>query len=661
MGTSPKRPFLYLLLLLCTYIALFDTIQEWKWRLIACVAISGLHLAMALRFKINSSLLFIAATHVFILVLMGTHYRFHHVKQTDAYFFGTDTIHFVFTKKIETQYGNYWVGKIPTRSNYEYVKIQTTDNAKIYFGDRLDLIVRYIPIPKSSSWESFRKDRHYSRKHIGCEAKLIQVLKITPMGKNKSIRRIAQYNQQWIGHKLQEKISDTLARSLAKGLLLGIVASMDGQIIQAFRYTGTAHVLAVSGLHVSMLYLIITRLLTPLGRKGRWPSVIVSMLSLCAIWYFCFITGLEAAIMRACGMFSIYELGRLSFKRNDGQNNLYACASLLLAFNPCSLFDIGFQLSFMAMLSIIIFQPMLYNVWRSPYRVLNYMLDLAKTTLAVQVLITPLGMYYFHQFPVSFLLANLLWVPLSFAIMCLAIVIVVLPAFGTQWIDLALKLCCDAGMFGFKTIQQLPFYYLSELRIHWVQLLLLYLSFLFFYWYYTSNRLVGFRLCTASIVAFMAVFPIENSILENQNEAIIYNIPRQYAIDIKMGRTCYRYSHDCKSRRAMEDYIRSRPIDNLLWHSINDIEGRVFKAQSGGICISFKARDKHDSETKNLLILSSLLREIDPACVLEPSKIDLIFIPAHFYDKSDQWKNVAKRCNIQVHDAKIEGHLKIQL
>lgn len=195
--------------------------------------------------------------------------------------------------------------------------------------------------------------------------------------------------------------------AVAAALILGKKDELSTDLRNAYAETGAIHVLAVSGLHVGLVAGGLAWLLSIgfLGRRSwRWPRF---FLVLMGIWCFAFITGLSPSVMRAAVMFSFVGLGQTLGERSNTYNILAASALLLLLINPLLLFDIGFQLSYLAVAGILFFQPRIYRLWYSPYRLIDGVWQLSTVAIAAQLVTFPVSLYYFHQFPLYFLLSGL--------------------------------------------------------------------------------------------------------------------------------------------------------------------------------------------------------------------------------------------------------------
>ena len=170
------------------------------------------------------------------------------------------------------------------------------------------------------------------------------------------------------------------------------------------------HVLAVSGLHVGIIFFILNFLLTPLNRNKRLLKIKLFLL-VGALWFYAFLTGLSPSVMRSCTMFSFIVVGENLNKRTNIYNTLAASAFLLMLINPLIIFGAGFQLSYIAVISIVFFQPRLAALVAVKNRILKYVWDLFTVSVAVQIGTAPISIFYFHQFPVYFWLSNFIVIP----------------------------------------------------------------------------------------------------------------------------------------------------------------------------------------------------------------------------------------------------------
>lgn len=208
-------------------------------------------------------------------------------------------------------------------------------------------------------------------------------------------------------------------------LTLGYKDAIDPDLREDFSHSGAMHILAVSGLHVGVIYLILNTILGFIFRS-RKLKVLNTILIVLFLWVYAYITGLPPSVVRSATMFSLVAIGSAMERKSQIYNTIAVSAFIILLQNPAFLFDVGFQLSYSAVLSIIYFQPKIGGLLGFRSRVMRWWWDLTSVSLAAQIGTLPLALFYFHQFPNYFLLTNYIAIPLATFIIYLAVVYLLL-------------------------------------------------------------------------------------------------------------------------------------------------------------------------------------------------------------------------------------------
>lgn len=227
-------------------------------------------------------------------------------------------------------------------------------------------------------------------------------------------------------------------------LTIGYKVELDKEQREEYSVAGISHVLALSGLHIGILWMILNLGLKPLERlpRMRWLKWLLATLSL---WSFAYVTGLEASVVRAVIMCMLMELGRCAGRKTLSMNTLGIAAFFMLLYNPFYLFDVGFQLSFVAVLSILLFYPMFYGLVPTNNRIVKWGWGVMSVSMAAQLGTAPLVMYYFSNFSVYFLLANIVAsavVPLIIALGAFSLLLIPFPT-GHEWVSVGLGTLID--------------------------------------------------------------------------------------------------------------------------------------------------------------------------------------------------------------------------
>ena len=280
-------------------------------------------------------------------------------------------------------------------------------------GDELWMQCKFLPIRPPMNPGEFNMERHYRFKGIFSRA----YVSAHQVGRHKpatgfSFARFFSDARKSLSARIDAAFRSPREAGLGKALVFGYKSELDEETVQAFSRSGTSHVLAVSGLHVGIIWLMMDRLLYPLSRtrRLRW---IKFTLSLAFLWFYALLTGMSPSVARAAFMFSFMALSTVAEKRYNSLNILAFSAIILLLFNPPVLFSPGFQLSYAAVAGILIMYPLINGAFYFPQKILGGIWSMTALTLAAQIATTPITLYWFGSFPTWFAFSNLLIVPLS--------------------------------------------------------------------------------------------------------------------------------------------------------------------------------------------------------------------------------------------------------
>jgi competence protein ComEC len=323
---------------------------------------------------------------------------------------------------------------------------------------------------------------------------------------------------------------------VASALTIGDKAGLDDEIKRAYVASGTMHILAVSGMHVALLYWVLNMLLSFLDRN-TYASYLKLILLLVAVWFYAVITGMGGSILRAAAMITFVIFGQASNRRINIFNSLAASAFFLLVINPYNLTDVGFQLSYIAVISIVVFYPLIYPLIDIKNWLGNQIWSLTAVTLAAQIITTPVSLFYFHQFPNLFLVSNLIMIPLSTLIMYFAMILIVCS--GWHWL---------AGFMGkifnfmvwllnkvVLTIESLPYALFKGIYITWFDICLLYILTCFITLYLLRKRIVYFVLGLCTIFVFIFYGLIREYQGSIHKEVIVYHENNNSVLQFRNG------------------------------------------------------------------------------------------------------------------------------
>ncbi len=277
------------------------------------------------------------------------------------------------------------------------------------------------------------------------------------LGSAEKGKRVLHTMRMSLHRKFSTYIPDSEAQQIAAAIGFGYRANLSQDVLEAFANTGTIHVLSVSGFHVSLMFLLVTMLFKPMDRipYGRsFRFVLVLLL----IWLYAAICGFEPAVLRATVMFSIFLIGYWHTRTVLSLNTLFLSMFILLVIDPFMLFDVGFQLSYLAVLGILLFYPILQAMYLPKRRKLQHLVNLCYVSIAAQLTTTSLALFYFHQFPTYFLPANLLLTFPSTAILYLGFFLMLCPVdVLNSWVGYLLEKLILYSFQLLQWIDSLPF------------------------------------------------------------------------------------------------------------------------------------------------------------------------------------------------------------
>lgn len=322
-------------------------------------------------------------------------------------------------------------------------------------------------------------------------------------------------------------------KAFISALTLGYKSELSDNLKQAFRASGTSHVLAVSGLHVVFVFVVAQSLLRFLGRR-RSLFVVRQLLVVCILWLYAFLTGGAPSVVRATIMFTVYGFGKIFYLQNFNYNVLFIAAFFILLFSPMSLFDVGFQLSFSAVSAILLVFPRMIALYSLHNRIGKYFWDLFSVSVAAQIGVFPLSLYYFGTFPSYFFIANLLVVPLVEVIFYLLVPFVglahIVPS-GIAFFDVLIEWILDAFRFLIDALvglvyffESLPFSQLSGADVNHVQVLFL-LLFLFFAVLFFLNKRPDALIAALSALLLFVSAEFFSTFKRRPDAVVIYNRP----------------------------------------------------------------------------------------------------------------------------------------
>ncbi len=351
-----------------------------------------------------------------------------------------------------------------------------------------------------------------------------------------SIKGLAHTFRVYVNEKLIKNGFKDDELAIINALLLGQRQEISKELIENYSKAGAIHILAVSGLHVGIVMLLISFLLTPLKRFKN-GNIIQLIITIIFLWIFAFIAGISASVVRAVTMFTALSIGLAIDRENSVYKNLIISLFFLLLLNPYYLFEVGFQLSYLAVFCIVWMQPIIYKAWKPKWKFIDYFWQLFTVSLAAQIGVLPLSIYYFHQFPGLFFVSNLVIIPVLGFILGLGIVIIFLSLLSFLPAVLA---TFYQGVIGAMNItiswiaEQESFLF-QEIYFSLVLVFTSYIFIVFCFRWIEEKTIFRLKYVLFSFIILQGVF-IYEKYRSNTNEFVIFNKSRASVLAIKKNK-----------------------------------------------------------------------------------------------------------------------------
>lgn len=362
---------------------------------------------------------------------------------------------------------------------------------------------------------------------------------------------------------LTAAIPEKEERSVVSALTLGYRAEIGQDTLDYFASTGAMHVLSVSGLHVALIYVILGFLLSFI-KRGKAGTFVFAVVMISFLWIYAFITGFSPAVQRATVMFTFVIIGNSIRRPVNIYNSLTASALFLMLLNPDVIFDIGFQLSYLAIFGIVLIQPTLYNLVELTNPILKWTWSLFTISVAAQLATFPLSIFYFNQFPNLFWLSGFVVIPVTTFIIWLTLAFFIFsPIHGLAMIfGKVIQLITHVMLVLLKAMDAFPGAVWEGIVVTQVQVCLLFgciIAILIF----AYSKKKGWLFATLSLVVLFQVIDIqEKRQLLNQNIVIVYNT-KNLMIHLINDRANYLITTDYNYLSESEKSILKRVCNHL--------------------------------------------------------------------------------------------------
>ncbi len=348
--------------------------------------------------------------------------------------------------------------------------------------------------------------------------------------------------------------------AIASALTFGYKDELNQFVKGVFSKTGAMHVLAVSGLHVGIIFLLISSFFKFLKISHRF-KIVQQLVLIFFVWIYAIITGLSPSVLRAATMLTFLSVAEI-FNKSTNIYNILACSAIfLLLIDPYLITDVGFQLSFFAVTGIIYLHPIIFNLIFVNNYILKKIWSISSVSIAAQIATFPLSIYYFHQFPNLFLLSNLLVIPLVFILLIIGLSIIAfnfLP-YVSIFLGKILTIIISFIVQALSLIESIPYSLTDGLFISVFETIMIYLLILLILYQLRFNSKFSNFLILIIGVFIIAIDFSEDQKRLNKTSIVIYSIPNHTAIDLIEGKNHFFIADNklLENKKLINNYIRN--------------------------------------------------------------------------------------------------------
>lgn len=534
--------------------------------------------------------------------------------------------------------------------------VEKTPACMLQYGDVLVLPYAALkPIPAPQNPDEFDYKRYLAFNHVLDQTycKATELVKL-PVNKGNFLRKWVYQVQHYFKGVLSRCIASANETGVAEALLYGYDDDIDAETVQAYSNTGTLHVLAVSGMHVGIIFMIMSLCLKPMDKHKRLKPV-KHILILAALWLYSLLCGLSPSILRATVMFSFIIFSSILNIRSNVYNTLAASAFVLLCVDANMLANVGFQLSYLAVLGIVFFQSFVYNWYTPSNSLLDEFWKITSVSLAAQLTTFPISLLYFHQFPNCFLFSNLIIIPLTTLILYMAMGLLVIAQFSwLSWLlGQALFYTIAFTNAIVKWVERIPYAYVNGIYISIPQSIVLYLMIVAGTGFFILRRTIYLRVFLTTASVFFAIMGFHQWENIRQNRLVVYHIRKYTALQIVKGEESYMIGDSIllNDKNAFRFHLQQHTWKSGINHTRNvylDSAWKQIKMPGYSVWVSGTSHRIVEVPACDLLIIRHGLNGAQLNAIAPPGQVIITSAIGHQQAQAIraywQQKNIPVRC-----------------
>lgn len=465
--------------------------------------------------------------------------------------------------------------------NIEIDSLQTSYNV----DDVLFAYSNFDPLPQPLNPNQFDYKLYLEKQYIYHQITLQSAFILQLNSQRHTFFGFAEDLRQSINKNLNryDFKSDELA--VINALILGQRQEMDRSVYTEYVNAGAIHILAVSGLHVGIILWLLSIVLKPLEllKHGKTFKVIIILILL---WSFAIIAGLSASVTRAVTMFSIVAIAMNLKRPANIYNTLAISVLILLLFKPMFLFDVGFQMSYLAVLAIVSIQPLLYKLWSPKWKLITYFWQIFTVTIAAQLGVVPISLFYFHQFPSLFFISNLAIIPFLGLVLGLGILVMILAVLNLLPMMLAhfYGILISSMNSIVSWVSQQEHFLFRDISINLTQTLALYIFIIALYMIFKKPNFKHISISLFSILLIQGVWIHKDYINANQS-FIVFHKSRYSLIGEKSQAALNIYTNLDSIATENDKVITNFSVGNFITSINRDSMNSVYSFQNKSLLI----------------------------------------------------------------------------
>lgn len=561
------------------------------------------------------------------------------------------------------------IGKTPTKGTSILIVKKDSLSTKLALGQVLFVPNFFAPIEKPKNPYSFDYAHYMAKKGVYFQ-NLITQNQIKPVAiKINTLRLMGLRIRDFVQSRMKENLFGNKQWGIVNAMVLGDKQFISKDLKGQYANAGVVHILAVSGLHVGILMLIFTQLFQPI-RHLKNGKLLTPLLIIMLLWIFALISGLSGSVVRAVTMFSFITISTyIDDNRASVLHAVFTSYFLLVLVYPLFVFDIGFQLSYLAVIGIVVLQPKLMEIFpKNTHPFLYKNLQLLSVSIAATLATLPLSLYYFHQFPGLFWLSNLVIIPFVGIILSMGIIVAFLGSINL--LPDFIVLLYDALLYGLNQfvawIARQEAFLFQNIHLSLLDVVIAYTSlFLLIKWLYSikHKRFINwqFRFFLMSVVVLQSVFLIEKFIKNNQSEWVVFHQNKASILGQKDKSSVVFYTENDALKPEKIAYLKSYITQNQPSKvSIHPLKN-IFRIDNQIICRIDSLGVYQNFSFKPKIFLFSQSPKINLERLIQTYQPNLIIADgsnAHYLQK--KWEKTCNDYRVQFHATKENGAFVLQ-